>query len=80
MKYSSTYEATIIEKKDDIANGNLTSDEIKHTVIERNCTGVHIKKQQTCVRLQPHIGYRNECDRDLPGSETVSKQRPAHTQ
>lgn len=44
MKYLSTSEATIIEKKDKITNVNLTSDEIKDTIIER-----HIKKQRTCV-------------------------------
>ena len=48
VKYLSTNEATIIEKKDD-TNVNLTSDEIKDTIIEGQCIGVHIKKQQTCV-------------------------------
>ena len=48
VKYLSTSEATIIEKKDKITNVNLTSDEIKDTIIERQCIGVHIKKQRTC--------------------------------
>lgn len=58
LKYLSTNEATIIEIKDDITNVNLTSNEIKDTIIEGKCIGVHIKKQQTC-HLQPHIGYRD---------------------
>lgn len=49
VKYLSTSESTIIEKKDKITNANLTSDEIKDTIIEGQCIGVHIKKQQTCV-------------------------------
>lgn len=49
VKYLSTSEATITVKKDKIANANLTSDEIKDTIIEGQCIGVHIKKQQTCV-------------------------------
>ena len=49
VKYLNTSEATIIEKKDKITNVNLTSDEIKDTIIEGQCIGVHIKKQQTCV-------------------------------
>ena len=49
VKYLSTSEATIIEKKDKITNVNLTSDEIKDTIIERQCIGVHIKKQRACV-------------------------------
>ena len=49
VKYLSTNEATIIENKDDITNVNLTSDEIKDTIVEGKCIGVHIKKQQTCV-------------------------------
>ena len=48
VKYLNTSEATIIEKKDKITNVNLTSDEIKDTIIERQCIGVHIKKQRTC--------------------------------
>ena len=47
VKYLSTSEAIIIEKKDKITNVNLTSDEIKDTIIERQCIGVHIKKQRT---------------------------------
>ena len=49
VKYLSTNEATIIENKDDITNVNLTFDEIKDTIVEGKCIGVHIKKQQTCV-------------------------------
>ena len=49
MKYLSTNEATIIEGKGDITNVNLTSDEIKDNIIEGQCIGVHIKKQQKCV-------------------------------
>ena len=49
VKYLSTSEATIIEKKDKITNVNLTSDEIKDTIIQGRCIGVHIKKQRTCV-------------------------------
>lgn len=48
-KYLSTNEATIIEAKDNIENVNLTSDEIKGNIIDAQCLGVHIKKQQTCV-------------------------------
>lgn len=47
VKYLSTSEATIIETKDKITNINLTSDEIKDTIIEGQCIGVHIKKKNS---------------------------------
>ena len=49
VKYLSTSEATIIEKKDKITNVNLTSDEIKDTIVEEQCIGVHIKKNSRHV-------------------------------
>jgi hypothetical protein len=49
VKYLSTNDSTIIEAKDNIANVNLTSNEIKDNIIDAQCLGVHIKKQQTCV-------------------------------
>ena len=49
VKYLSTNDSTIIEAKDNIENVNLISNEIKDNIIDAQCLGVHIKKQQTCV-------------------------------
>lgn len=59
VKYLSTSEATIIEKKDKITNVNETSNEIKDTIIERQCIGVHIKETAGMCHLQSLIGYRD---------------------
>lgn len=61
VKYLSTSEANIIETKDKITNINLTSDEIKDTIIEGQCIGVHIKKKTADMcPLQSLIGYRDK--------------------